>query len=672
MAKNLDEIINMIKNLDLQDDGICMNHKIKAIELDFCNIVKDEQMLSDSMDYINQKVLEDCDAALKFAMLFSSRNFDSLAMHDTKVRCKMLNILQKNFSNAEMYRKENKNMLYNSVTLLGEYYNRVRLADGSPIDILGESLLQLLTQEIEFGNTGSTENLKFPNMDFKLSKLILSQVTLNGSILRSNHKNELNTLLFYVRKNLIEQPNLNASVKALLLMTLDLYYNNFTSLTPALEEMYTKYLLEEENQKHDTNSEKKSFEELPVINKKWSEQVCEDSMYELEAQEVPEMASNNNSLCGSQNNINIHDDFQYQSLPPRPTRYDEEQDNVKPSSRREYFPRRINKNRSMSPQNNTFSIRQASSQPRPYNGSHNDKYVNRNNRNSNRYSANFEEDRSSVRSEGGSIKLYNAGDYRHSRTSGRDIDSSSRDRMSAVDRNSWDRGGEYNSYDGRRRSSSRSQQDNNYNNNNGNNNRSRNTYDRPPRFRNLDNQSWRIAAQEKKYDRSSSKGSESRGSSMNHTFPRSHRQGSYDNYNGENFRSSKNNLLRNQTPEINLNDGSNETENFNSKKSTDKGSNADLSNNQRPQQSRNFGRSNNDKYGSHYSLSSVDSGTWQRRGRPKNRNSYRRRSQDWDDTRSLHENYSSSDNKWDNLKDNELVKNARNTTKYMQYLSRKN
>lgn len=40
-----DHIIEMIRGLDLEDDGITMNHKIKSIETDFCNIVRDENML---------------------------------------------------------------------------------------------------------------------------------------------------------------------------------------------------------------------------------------------------------------------------------------------------------------------------------------------------------------------------------------------------------------------------------------------------------------------------------------------------------------------------------------------------------------------------------------------------------------------------------------------------
>jgi len=53
------------------------------------------------MEYLNDKALSDGDTALKFALLFSSRNFDALAMKETKVRSAMLKILETNFLNAE-------------------------------------------------------------------------------------------------------------------------------------------------------------------------------------------------------------------------------------------------------------------------------------------------------------------------------------------------------------------------------------------------------------------------------------------------------------------------------------------------------------------------------------------------------------------------------------------
>ncbi|XP_036332601.1 uncharacterized protein LOC118743946 [Rhagoletis pomonella] len=143
-ACSYDHLVEMIRGLDMQDDGIRMNHKMKAIRSDFCALVHDENMLCECMDYINDKALGDGDMALKFAMLFSSHNFDQLAMKDIKIRSAMLKVLEANYLNADTYRIHDKERLYNSITLLGEYYNRVRLADQSPITILGESLLSLL------------------------------------------------------------------------------------------------------------------------------------------------------------------------------------------------------------------------------------------------------------------------------------------------------------------------------------------------------------------------------------------------------------------------------------------------------------------------------------------------------------------------------------------------
>lgn len=283
---------------------------------------------SECMDYINDKALADGEMALKFATLFSSHNFDQLAMKDVKIRSAMLKVLEANYLNADTYRIHDKERLYNSITLLGEYYNRVRLADQSPITILGKSLLSLLIREVS----------ALEPINVKLAKLILSQITLNGDIIRVKHKDELTQLLYHIRRNLIEQPTLSATVKALLLMTLDLYYSNFTNLGTQLEQMYTKYLvqdvedegnnnvnvamqpqslpvyvpaqqvqlvqpqplsqlqpqiqplntsadssvgapanavLENDDKENDTNDSQPS-------TKKWSEQVCEDALYEGE------------------------------------------------------------------------------------------------------------------------------------------------------------------------------------------------------------------------------------------------------------------------------------------------------------------------------------------------------------------------------------------------------
>ncbi|KAL5289706.1 hypothetical protein ACFFRR_009629 [Megaselia abdita] len=281
-----DKLIKMMNNLDLQDDGILQNQKIKDICIDFCNIVKNEDMLNESMEYINEKALEENDTSLKFALLFSSRFFDSLAMNALKVRSKMMSLLEMNYQNAKQYLKEDKKRLYNSITLLGECFHRIRTSQNDPIHILGKSLLNLLIQTIKEDDY----------IDQTLARVILSQITLNGSNMKYHHKEEIDELLFHVRRNLIEQNNLTDTVKALLLMTLDLHNNNISNLSKNLVEMYTDYLKRADDSTENiitiaTNSSPSQ------VQKKWSEQVGEELYNDTNEGDNSIYSTNVNNLC---------------------------------------------------------------------------------------------------------------------------------------------------------------------------------------------------------------------------------------------------------------------------------------------------------------------------------------------------------------------------------------
>lgn len=292
------------------------------------------------MDYINEKALEDNDSSLKFALLFSSRFFDSLAMNSLKVRSKMMSLLEMNYQNATQYLREDKTRLYNSITLLGECFHRIRTSQNDPIEILGKSLLNLLIQTIK-------EN---DYIDQTLARVILSQITLNGSNMKLYHKDDTDELLFHVRRNLIEQNDLTDTAKALLLMTLDLHNNNISNLSKKLVEMYTEYLKRADADNPTNNLIPETNDQSPVtVQKKWSEQVGE------------ELYNNNGFRVDDEDNSNC------------PTNY---------SPREQYW-----------------------RQPR-YNCSETSQEEN----NSRRQSIHLEEDGHSVRSEGGSLRIYNARD----------------------------------------------------------------------------------------------------------------------------------------------------------------------------------------------------------------------------------------------------------------------
>jgi hypothetical protein len=71
------------------------------------------------------------------------------------------------------------------------------------------------------------------------------QVALNGGLLRVRHKTEIEQLLFTIRKCLIELDSLSSKTKAFLIMTLDLYYNNFANVGDGLEKMYQTFLVDD-------------------------------------------------------------------------------------------------------------------------------------------------------------------------------------------------------------------------------------------------------------------------------------------------------------------------------------------------------------------------------------------------------------------------------------------
>ncbi|KAI8038833.1 transcription factor mef2A isoform X1 [Drosophila gunungcola] len=506
-----DHIIALMRNLDLQDDGIVLNSKIKTIETDYCNIVRDESMLCESMEYLNDKALGDGDTALKFALLFSSRNFDALAMKETKVRSAMLKILETNFLNADTYRVHDKNRLYNSITLLGEYYHRVRLADNAPITILGESLLDLLTREL---NDTSVV------LGTRIARLVLSQITLNGEIMRKRHKVEIDLLLFHVRRHLIMQPALTAKVKAMLLMVLDLFYSHFKHIGHDLEAMYTDFLVVEDGEEDGVNNngagpqhpaedgrpqqqqlqhqqsengssantsahDQDSFDP-PSTTKKWSEQVCEDSFCDIgygEAEQVDDRYSEagghpypaNNSLALGHRRRG----FQPRQV-PRPLKSQQPQHNQQHQQ-----PNSIDANSDQYPSMASSEDRDES-KPLPswrktrFNRNHDGDQSNGRSRDQQRrYSVSCDDDHHSVRSEGGgNLRLYSIHDRRkHS--------------QERIERNMTG-GGNYNSivnsnWDQRDRDdrSERSyisnyERGNNYKRGGRFNNR--NTYDKPPRF----------------------------------------------------------------------------------------------------------------------------------------------------------------------------------------------
>lgn len=177
------------------------------------------------------------------------------------------------FLGADALRTENVKRFYNSLTLLGEYYNRCRI-NNAPVGVLGCALFELLLKELE---TVTQKAILDPSymIEEEFAKLILTQVTLNGLLAQPTHKTEIDALLFAIRKCLIEVSQLSSNIKALLLMTLDLYYSKFSNIGKDLESMYAKFLIDEssatENKADLRQSSTSSTAEVNNFNKLRSE-----------------------------------------------------------------------------------------------------------------------------------------------------------------------------------------------------------------------------------------------------------------------------------------------------------------------------------------------------------------------------------------------------------------
>ncbi|XP_037948899.1 GATA zinc finger domain-containing protein 14-like [Teleopsis dalmanni] len=682
---NYDHIIDMIRGLNLQDDGIAMNHKIKSIETDFCNIVHDEEQLCESMEYINDKALADGETALKFALLFSSRNFDALAMKETKVRSAMLKILEANYINADTYRIQDRNRLYNSITLLGEYYHRVRLADNTPISILGESLLGLMIREIS----------GLDNISVKLAKVILSQITLNGDIMRIRHKPELTQLLYHIRRNVIEQQSLKSAVKALLLMTLDLYYSNFTNLGAQLEELYTKFLvtehddednnnfnaLSQQHQSYDPNVQQSqnmlpaeqhiqnnvysngddealvndSYENEPST-KKWSEQVCEDSLWEVESNKC----SNPQNRSGGADELAV-DSLQQNELNVSGNSNDNER-SISQSSKRSFKtgtrPRPLHNTEHSVMDKNVESHQHKESsggeerdqsKPLPrwrtprFNRDNTEQQNGYHRHQQRRLSGSFDDDHNSVRSDGGNIRLYSVNDrLKHSQEK---FERRIGNQHNSIANSNWDRQSQYDDRS-ERSYMSNYERGNNNNRRGGRNYGNRQTYDKPPRF--LKHQQ---KEQYNNYNKDDKILSESwRRSDMYHNNP--HHDNNYE----SNSRSSSRARTLPRPAKTNMDDTNNSY----------RRSISPTQNQYRRGRNTRNRHNSNQRYSSQSSLVSDASSTLERHYRDRHNQQHKQYAQneDWNDK---------DNSNWDTKENNseELVRNARQTTDYMKYLSSK-
>lgn len=181
---------------------------------------------------------------------------------------------------------------YNSITLLGEFYNRLH-QKSHPVLIIGRSLIELLTKELKNECAKCTNDPKHV-FNVQFARLLLTQVsvnifalfvisfefilnfsqffffanftqiTINGSLAKTHHSNEIDSMFYELRKCLIEVPNLAAVTKSFLLMSFDLYYSGFKNLGTKLNQLYSKFLDEHDTENRSRHASKVLRKETKV------------------------------------------------------------------------------------------------------------------------------------------------------------------------------------------------------------------------------------------------------------------------------------------------------------------------------------------------------------------------------------------------------------------------
>ncbi|XP_040168059.1 serine/arginine repetitive matrix protein 1 isoform X1 [Anopheles arabiensis] len=237
------ELRQEIGKIDVYAETIELTYHLRKFGELFRRRITTEQQLNDLFLHLNEAALADSGFAIQFALVFASRQLGDVPIGGTNVRNAMITTLQHNFLAIERLKQEGGERFHNSIILLGEYYNRKMVGHGCRIKILGQSLLLLLTSELEQEiNRICQQPASAHRLDPKFAKVLLQQITLNGTVWKEVHQKEANDLLYTMRKALIVIPNLCAPAKAFLLMALDLYSGSLGN--ELLDKLYGKYLTE--------------------------------------------------------------------------------------------------------------------------------------------------------------------------------------------------------------------------------------------------------------------------------------------------------------------------------------------------------------------------------------------------------------------------------------------
>ncbi|KYB26290.1 hypothetical protein TcasGA2_TC009812 [Tribolium castaneum] len=129
------ELVDRVKELNVNDDGILLNQKVKHIQSFWQNECHTQEEVQASFEQLYNAALHDSELASQLVTLVSLRSSDSKT-HDCNIRYEFLKRLQRDFQNSNQLQTTNPSVFRNCMLIIGEFFSKARLSDGEPYKFL--------------------------------------------------------------------------------------------------------------------------------------------------------------------------------------------------------------------------------------------------------------------------------------------------------------------------------------------------------------------------------------------------------------------------------------------------------------------------------------------------------------------------------------------------------
>ncbi|CAG9762262.1 unnamed protein product [Ceutorhynchus assimilis] len=222
-------LISEIKQLNINDDGIKFNQKIRHILESWNEECQNAMDVEKSFESIHSASLRDSEMATKLVLLIASRTFLSQEVHGTNIRLMFLRRLQNSFEECAQIKSTDPHAFRNSVQLMGEFYNKARLANGQQFAFMATPLLSYFEMLLE-----SVDPLDF--------KLFTIQLYLNGSSLRHECPEKVANIISKVRYMLCSEETYTRECKLWLILAMEVSSNRFALLPADVHNFYQNEL----------------------------------------------------------------------------------------------------------------------------------------------------------------------------------------------------------------------------------------------------------------------------------------------------------------------------------------------------------------------------------------------------------------------------------------------